>query len=55
MKERLRRFESSAEKYGGGVIAVIGAVSLNYPAVALGLAIMFIGIARTPEAKKKGS
>ena len=49
--ERFRRIETNFEKFGGGAIVFLAALSGEWPAAALGAAIAFIGFWRTPEAK----
>jgi hypothetical protein len=50
--ETFRKIESTAEKVSGGIIALLGVLSLSAPSVALGLGLYFIGRWRTP--KKEG-
>ena len=38
-----KRAEVTAEKWGGGTIAVLGLLSLDFPAVAVGLALNLFG------------
>ena len=49
MSERYRKIESAVEKVGGGIIAVLGAISVKLPDVALGLALFLIGKWREPK------
>lgn len=45
----LRRVEPTAEKVGGGLIAVLGLLSADAPAVVAGVLIYLLGRARTPK------
>lgn len=47
-----RRVETTAEKVGGGVIAALGLIALELPAVALGIALYIVGRARTPKTQR---
>lgn len=46
-----RKTEVVAEKVGGGLFVVLGAISLSAPAVAIGLGLYFVGKVREPKQK----
>ncbi len=48
-KETYRKAESIFEKGLGGALTLLGVISVDYPMVAVGLAIFFIGRWREPK------